>query len=70
MQQLRDDMHFGPGASGNGPPGQQQQPQPQPQQQMTMGAGGNSDFSLDDLNFDPSSIIGDTENADDLNVSS
>ena len=50
---------------------QQQQLQQQQQQQGAGGAGtggGQDPFSLDDLNFDPSAIIGDAETAD-LNVS-
>ncbi len=46
------------------PQQQQQQPQQsQPQPQQNSGTS-NPDFSLDDLNFDPSSIIGEPGNND------
>ena len=61
MQQITGNDAFGGGGCGGGP-------QPHLQHQHGGGGGGGGDFSLDDLNFDPSAIIGDTDNAD-LNVS-
>ena len=63
MQQLPSMQQItGNDAFGGGPLHHHHQLQQQQQQ------GGNSnDFSLDDLNFDPAAIIGDTDNAD-LNV--
>ena len=65
MQQLPSMQQItGNDAFGGGPHHHHQQQQQQHQQQ---GGGNTNDFSLDDLNFDPSAIIGDTDNAD-LNV--
>ena len=66
MQQLPSMQQItGNDAFGGGPHHHQQQ---QLQHQGVGGVGvGGGDFSLDDLNFDPAAIIGDTDNAD-LNV--
>ena len=65
MQQLPSMQQItGNDAFGGGPLHHHHQLQ---QQQQHHHGGNSNDFSLDDLNFDPAAIIGDTDNAD-LNV--